>query len=1565
MALRGDGEKPGQLHTATETNEEEALKQIIRETSDYKDFVRSFEELKKAKKKGIKEADPSDWLRLLAEAIKKWPEGDKKTVAQLFIIDQKSGSGAGETKKTKGSKKGVEDLKAIARQEGETEFSNDEARNKPGREKAKKTKGMLGVAEVLEVTIPEKTIDGVPAAEKTEKKVESVVSLPVFTEEALKQDLATEPEVVPSATEPTVEAIHHVIEEVAERQQETGQVFDLAFYRQALREWFPSLAVRKGFEEKDTGKKYSNMDGNACLFFFRHILGFEEGTEEEKNYVNKDVVYVAPGKFQEGALNLDTSPGVHGGLAEAGTGFIDHHGPESERQTSAFQILYDQFREAGALDKLSAQEKQALEKLSQFVTFIDSYTLPTGFRWKEAWENSPNSIFGLSLAYQNNIPIAALFEFFKTHPLEDAWRGLEKFTEPYLEKFKDSREGWKREKDKTDRFVKEITERPNPLGFVVETKALGKILVQIQKDFKEKKSALQFSALANGLDGILVWEPGSGTFFLATGPQKEVTPELMNKIGEGVLVRKSLVKKGGKDRKNTLGSLLQSLGVMEFTADVKKIVEQTETATGNVAGAPEVATPQASPESKEKQEREEFKQAIRIQLKANNGRLPDSVYNWNFVKKLVANWYVLGDAIYEYYTQDVQSEMITHRNFNGTYDEIEGKLFLVLETHPDKTLADPDLSRWFGLHIKRPLSEAEAGVSSVPESSPTEAEADGETFRPEEPPTQEEEEDGEEEYRPDLEKLRSWSESSENTEDTSARLDEKRAEYVRIYQDYLKAKINVGRLEKLKILFKLNKKEAKPSLSEEEKGELKQKLIDVRNSYLSAKQDHARALFQEKAKELAESGLSPEEVTAELNRFSQKELFEKLIVGEELALQAAQSAEWPPKEKGILRKGLDWYLHQHWTVRTLINAGILTGALFAFSSISVGAAAGYFGKKVLVSGTAAFTGLSVGKGVDMFLGRSTQKFVENELKKTVQRALEHGEAGYVYNVFERMWMRQNRVYEQKKYNEKLNKSVKIFTSVATSVGVALFLGGMLFPKAGAAAEQAASVGKGVGHPTEATGDKAGLAKVQTTGAKEATLQGKGAVAEQGAGAAKSAATTAAETGTPSTGQGAEAEPTVSSGARAGINEPPGAGGTPKGAVETLSGEAAKHLEKISTLGEKQGMISLLRQQLEDNPAKFGFDGDVNDGATVHSWAEHQSSQAAIQNNYWDPQTGDQTWFRWDANHPMRFVLEGDAKHGFKVQEIGTEGRSFIHYGDAGTPHPAPLPEVHPAPTPAPTLVHPILESEPALAQPEVPVVEAPLSPEPIVTAPEVPVPQDFSDVAFYPKPVQPYAQYLTDEIKAAQKLAAKYAQDSIFGDATSSVLNRLADEAIEFQEAIDRGDFQDYLTAPKINATEHIRDLIEGRAGASLPEAGAVEAEGHLEGAVVFLAPQEFYIGEALIKLTSDLTGVHLASEIPAYLEQAYAQASQLVSKGFFVTDYKFDDPELFFRGITTPSVRLALTQMDIWQKALEQVPEGSAYAKALKEGIRQKMESIVNHSSVHDVNKIFNYNWIDKFWKK
>ena len=108
-----------------------------------------------------------------------------------------------------------------------------------------------------------------------------------------------------------------------------------------------------------------------------------------------------------------------------------------------------------------------------------------------------------------------------------------------------------------------------------------------------------------------------------------------------------------------------------------------------------------------------------------------------------------------------------------------------------------------------------------------------------------------------------------------------------------------------------------------------------------------------------------------------------------------------------------------------------------------------------------------------------------------------------------------------------------------------------------------------------------------------------------------------------------------------------------------------------------------------------------------------------------------------------------------------------------------------------------------------------------------------------------------------------------------------------------------------------------------------------------------------------------MASEIPAYLEQAYAQASQLVSKGFFVTDYKFDDPELFFRGITTPSVRLALTQMDIWQKALEQVPEGSAYAKALKEGIRQKMESIVNHSSVHDVNKIFNYNWIDKFWKK
>lgn len=378
--------------------------------------------------------------------------------------------------------------------------------------------------------------------------------------EAAVEDLVSSGELDPRAEAPTVEVVNKATDDAIDQSKETGQPITLERYRQLIMDWFPRLAVRKGFEDRNTGKQYSNLDGNACLFLFREIFGFAKGTPAEQKYVGEEVEYVNPGSYKKGALNLDTSPGLHDIQFQDATFFVDHHGTESERQTSAFNILFEEFKRVGLDEQISPENRTALERLAQFVTYIDSYSLPQDKHWDSAWRDSHRTLYGVSLAYQNNISVEDLFEFFKHHDLDQAWSlDISQSNEPYLQKIKELAAEWWTEKQRTDQFVKNIDSIPNA-GFAIETAKLGKILVQTQRTAQEKKRSLQFAALAHGYDGILVWEPNSKVFFLASGSDKEITPEIAGVVGEGVLIRKSMVKHSGPERKNTLESLLIALG---------------------------------------------------------------------------------------------------------------------------------------------------------------------------------------------------------------------------------------------------------------------------------------------------------------------------------------------------------------------------------------------------------------------------------------------------------------------------------------------------------------------------------------------------------------------------------------------------------------------------------------------------------------------------------------------------------------------------------------------------------------------------------------------------------------------------------------------------------------------------------------------------------------------------------------------------------------------------------------------------------------------------------------------
>ncbi|MCX6779361.1 MAG: hypothetical protein NTU97_03970 [Candidatus Magasanikbacteria bacterium] len=613
----------------------------IRQSSEYKTFEGIFKDLsipKTAKKySGLYESQ-ADFIRVLKQEMEKWGQGPRQEAAKLFIVDFES--------KIKGGKKG-----------GRETIATDEEEESGGGKKGRKNK------------------------ERKPKRGEEAA---VVDMGATAKDLGIATKVPREVL--TVEAVALVNEAVQEQEAETGHPITLAEYRQLIMDWFPRLAVRTGGENRKTNEQYSNLDGNACLFLFRQVFGFAEGTPAEQDYVFKEVAYVAPGTFQPGALNMDTSPGLHGIEIDDVAFYIDHHGIDSPRESSAFQILYEEFKREGMDKHLSPEDRTALDRLSEFVTAVDSYSLPPGQTWEKSWQLSYNTIFGLATSYQNEVRVSILFDFFKQHTLEEAFTlPIDKTTEPYLQGFRDLVEEDRREKTKTNNFVLDVKTSPTSVGFAVAIPGLGKILVHRQEVSKDKrttnkKRGLQMAALAAGYDGILVFDEKKKSVFLAVGANTEITEDIAQRIKADLLVRKSLLKKSSKEGEEelTLAAVLLGLGANKegLPVLIKRQMEEIEGKASTSATTPDVppvettkgmptgtetggagpgpATPEVPSGTepggkKETLPEEKFKKYILDSLQAGNGRIsPGVLANESFIHDVVTYWDTFSAAVKEY-----------------------------------------------------------------------------------------------------------------------------------------------------------------------------------------------------------------------------------------------------------------------------------------------------------------------------------------------------------------------------------------------------------------------------------------------------------------------------------------------------------------------------------------------------------------------------------------------------------------------------------------------------------------------------------------------------------------------------------------------------------------------------------------------------------------------------------------------------------------------------------------------------------------------------------------------------
>jgi hypothetical protein len=169
--------------------------------------------------------------------------------------------------------------------------------------------------------------------------------------------------------------------------------------------------------------------------------------------------------------------------------------------------------------------------------------------------------------------------------------------------------------------------------------------------------------------------------------------------------------------------------------------------------------------------------------------------------------------------------------------------------------------------------------------------------------------------------------------------------------------------------------------------EIPEELKKLEKEYDQMAVEFGKKMYAEKQAELKKSGKTEEEQKAELARYKANEIFTKIIVEEQGRLNALKAENLPPKEKGILRKSLDWYLKQPRWKKIAISTALSTAIIGTFSSGAIAAAGGiaaYAGVKYARGLAGSIIGQSAAKAYDLFFKEKSAKkreLQEKELQK--------------------------------------------------------------------------------------------------------------------------------------------------------------------------------------------------------------------------------------------------------------------------------------------------------------------------------------------------------------------------------------------------------------------------------------------------------------------------------------------------------------------------------------------------------------------------------------------------------
>ncbi|MFA5129155.1 MAG: hypothetical protein WC445_04350 [Patescibacteria group bacterium] len=326
------------------------------------------------------------------------------------------------------------------------------------------------------------------------------------------------------------------------------------------------LAMRELFTHGVTGydrekgqvvlQRYSDLDGKCAIA----LLG-KAGLDI------KNVGYLTAGEKKQGQITIDSgnADGLVVDSAETVdpktgerkvevTTVLDHHGPYSDRGTSATKSVYKVLTELGLLKFENEKEQKNYEKVVEWITHSDNFSFP---EMEKYFQTSDRRMIGFLKS--RFVTFDTLLRFSESGKdvadiLDE--KDLRRFGLIYQKKkgeVVDHTAGRREIIKRTMESVRELAAK----GWLVLTKDGKRFIVDTQNKIGGEG---QWAAASIGCDGVIRYTPETHNFFVALN-KGTFDKETFSGLPQGRLVRGSVFIKlsGGEKLTVTLGDLLAKI----------------------------------------------------------------------------------------------------------------------------------------------------------------------------------------------------------------------------------------------------------------------------------------------------------------------------------------------------------------------------------------------------------------------------------------------------------------------------------------------------------------------------------------------------------------------------------------------------------------------------------------------------------------------------------------------------------------------------------------------------------------------------------------------------------------------------------------------------------------------------------------------------------------------------------------------------------------------------------------------------------------------------------------------